>query len=216
MQRVARFADRLFGSLPGLLALAVAWDALLVASLAPFSGPLRPLGLASLLAGSAGRGPRARLRALMRDPVRFGIFAELMLVNVVVTAPGVYVALNLETYRSPAYLAVERTILVGHWHILATLSAVMVLLLVVDRLGREPGARWLNHRLLRPLAGWGLLLGSTLSFVFVNAYMFRQPGQERAWAVPFFEVGISLSLLALALLAAGLLADRLAADPGKM
>jgi hypothetical protein len=40
---------RFFGSLPGLLLVAVAWDALIVASLSPFSGPLRPLGLAGLL-----------------------------------------------------------------------------------------------------------------------------------------------------------------------
>jgi len=39
-------AKRFFGSPPGLLLVAVAWDALIVASLSPFSGPLRPLGLA--------------------------------------------------------------------------------------------------------------------------------------------------------------------------
>jgi hypothetical protein len=39
----------LFGSLPGLLVVVVTWEALIVASLAPFSGPLRPLGLADLL-----------------------------------------------------------------------------------------------------------------------------------------------------------------------
>jgi hypothetical protein len=50
--------------------------------------------------------------------------------------------------------------------------------------------------------GWGLLAGSTLSFVFVNLYMFRQPGQEKAWTLPFFEAGIALSLLALAIFVA--------------
>lgn len=136
----------------------------------------------------------ARLRALVRDPIRFGIFFELIFVNVVVTAPGVTVALNLETYRSPAFLEVERTILVGHWHILATLSAVMVLFLIADRLGARG---W-----LRQAVGWGLLGGSSLAFVFVVLYMFRQPGQERAWTMPFFETGIALSLLALALFVA--------------
>jgi hypothetical protein len=46
---VRAVVDRFFGSLPGLLVVVVAWDALLVASLAPFSGPLQPLGLAELL-----------------------------------------------------------------------------------------------------------------------------------------------------------------------
>jgi hypothetical protein len=140
-------------------------------------------------------------KALFRDPIRFGIFFELIFVNLVVTVPGVYVALNLETYRLPAYLAVERTILVGHWHVLATLSAVIVLFLIADRLGTRG---W-----VRQAVGWGLLVGSTLAFVFANVYMFRQPGQEKAWTVPFFETGIALSLLALALFAAARLLGRI-------
>jgi hypothetical protein len=47
-----------------------------------------------------------------------------------------------------------------------------------------------------------LLLGSSLSFVFVTVYKFRQPGQEKAWTVPLFEIGIATSLLALALFVA--------------
>jgi hypothetical protein len=141
------------------------------------------------------------LRALFRDPIRFGIFFELIFVNLVVTVPGVYVAFHLETYRLPAYLAVERTILVGHWHVLATLSAVVVLFLIADRLGTRG---W-----VRQVVGWGLLVGSTLAFVFVNVYMFRQPGQEKAWTVPFFEAGIALSLLTLAILVAVRLLERI-------
>jgi hypothetical protein len=125
----------------------------------------------------------------------------------VVTTPGVYVAFNLERYRSPAYIEVERGILVGHWHVLATLSAVVLLFLIADRLAQEPGS-WLARRWVRQVVGWGLLAGSTLAFVFVNVYMFRLPGQEKAWTVPVFETGIALSLLALALLTAVALADR--------
>ena len=148
--------------------------------------------------GGSAAGLARKLRALLRDPVRFGIFFELIFVNVVVTVPGVYVAFNLERYREPAYLAVERTILVGHWHVLATLSAVIVLFLIADRLNLRGRAR--------QIAGWGLLAGSTLSFLFVNVYMFRQPGQEKAWTVPFFETGIALSLVALAVFVAAALA----------
>jgi hypothetical protein len=161
-------------------------------------------GFARLVREGVGDGPAGasqKLRALFRDPVRFGISFELIFVNVVVTVPGVYVAFNLETYRTAAYLAVERTILVGHWHVLATLSAVIALLLIADRLGTRG---W-----LRQVVGWGLLAGSTLSFLFVNLYMFRQPGQEKAWTVPLFETGIALSLLALALFVAVQLADSL-------
>jgi hypothetical protein len=116
---------------------------------------------------------------------------ELLFVNLVVTGPGVCVALNLETYRQPAYLEVERTIAVGHWHVLATLSAVIALLLVVDRL-RVAGR-------LRQIVGWGVLIGSTLAFVFAQFYMFRLPGQDKNWPVPLLvDVGLGVFLAALA------------------
>lgn len=57
MGRLRRIAAAL-ASLPGLMVLAVAWDALLVASLAPFSGPLRSLGLAGLLGLDLGDANR--------------------------------------------------------------------------------------------------------------------------------------------------------------
>ena len=165
-------------------------------------------GFAQLAREGAGPGRArigARLRALLRDPVRFGIFFELLLVNAVVTAPGVYIAMNLDSYRLPEWLEVERSILVGHWHILSTLSAVMVFFFVVDRLGVRG---W-----LRQVAGWGLLAGTTLAFVFVDIAIFRQPGREKLWAVPFFEAGIAISLLALAVLVAVQLV-RTARSPG--
>lgn len=164
-------------------------------------------GFAKLIREGVGEGStgwKQKLGGLIRDPVRFGIFFELIFVNLVVTLPGVYVAFNLDSYRQPAYLEVERTILVGHWHVLATLSAVIVLFLIADRLGTRG---W--HR---QAVGWGLLLGSTLSFLFVNVYMFRMPGEQKAWTVPFFETGIALSLLALALFVAVHLVDRVRSE----
>ncbi|MGC8837516.1 MAG: hypothetical protein ACP5UM_03770 [Anaerolineae bacterium] len=130
------------------------------------------------------------LRAMVRDPIRSGMLFELIFVNFVVTIPGVYVAFNLETYRQPAYLEVERAIAVGHWHVLATLSAVVALFLVADRLG--------VRGVLRQVLGWGVLAGSTVAFVFIQFYLFREPGQDVAWTVPFFEAGIALFLVTLA------------------
>jgi hypothetical protein len=85
---------------------------------------------------------------------------------------------------------VERAIAVGHWHVLATLSALIALLLVADRLE--------VRGLLRQSVGWGGLVGSTLAFVFVQFYMFRQPGQEVGWALPFLDAGLALFLVMLA------------------
>jgi hypothetical protein len=146
-------------------------------------------GLARLVRQRRAEG-MGWLRALLGDPVRFGVLFELIFVNGVVTGPGLHVAFNLETYRQPAYLEVERAIAVGHWHVLATLSAVIALLLVVDRLEVRG---W-----LRQLVGWGVLVGSSLAFIFVQFYMLRQPGQDTGWTLPFIDVGIGLFLVTLA------------------
>jgi hypothetical protein len=146
-------------------------------------------GFSQMLRAAPSTG--GRLRALLGDPIRFGILFELIFVNAVVTVPGVTVAMNLDTYRQPAYLEVERAIAAGHWHVLATLSAVLALFLVVDRLGVKG--------ILRQVVGWGVLLGSTLAFVFVQFYLFRQPGENTDWALPFLDAGIAIFLIALAI-----------------
>jgi hypothetical protein len=141
------------------------------------------------------RRDRPALRALLSDPVRFGMLFHLLFVNLVVTVPGVWVAMNLEAVRAgdPVW---ERAFAVGHWHVLATLSAALGLLLVVDRL--ETRGR------LRQLVGWGVLAGSTLAFAAVQFYLFRQPGLAPARAVLLaIDAGIGLFLLALALFVVG-------------
>jgi len=62
---------------------------------------------------------------------------------------------------------------------------------VINRLG--------VRGLLRRFVGWGVLLGSTWAFVFVQFYMFRQPGRSVDWTEPFFEAGIGLFLVVLAI-----------------
>jgi hypothetical protein len=124
--------------------------------------------------GSGRATASQKMRALLRDPIRFGIFFELIFVNLVVTAPGVYVAFNLETFRSAAYLEVERTILVGHWHILATLSAVIVLFLIADRLGAAAGivAGLCVHPVLYVPPAWP---GATVGHAAVRDRHRREP-----------------------------------------
>ena len=46
--------------------------------------------------------------------------------------------------------------------------------------------------------GWGVLLGSTLAFVFIQFYMFREPGEGVGWTLPFLDLGLALFLVMLA------------------
>lgn len=165
------------------------------------------LGAAVLLTGAAivalygMRGliqeyrDRSPMRALLSDPVRFGMLFQLLLVNLVVTGPGIWVAFNLEAVRA-GDAAWERAIAVGHWHVLATLSAAVGLLLVADRLGVRG---W-----LRQLTGWGVLVGSTVAFTAVQFYMFRPPGTAPAHAVILaLDAGVSLFLVGIAVFGVG-------------
>lgn len=152
------------------------------------AGFLLPAGI---LVAAVGFRTLAREGNLLRDPFRFGLYWFLISVNLVVTAPGVYVAMNLETYRLPAYLEVERAIAVGHWHVLATLSAAMGFLLVAHlRRSRTWAAR---------MSAWGMTVGTSVAFVFIMPYLFRQPGTTVTWPKPFFEAGIGVAMLSLAI-----------------
>ncbi|MGQ9710835.1 MAG: PAS domain-containing protein [Anaerolineae bacterium] len=123
------------------------------------------------------------LRALLSDPVRFGMLFQLLFVNLVVTGPGIWVAFNLEAVRA-GDAAWERAIAVGHWHVPATLSAAIGFLMVVDRRGVRGWPR--------QLTGWGVLVGSTVAFTAVQFYMFRPPGTAPAHAVILaLDAGVS-------------------------
>lgn len=52
---------------------------------------------------------------------------HLFLVNLSVTAPGVYVATNLHYFRSDKAISIERAFAVGHWHILSATCALILL-----------------------------------------------------------------------------------------
>ncbi len=151
------------------------------------AGFLLPAGI---LVAVVGFRTLVREGGLLRDPFRLGLYWFLVFVNTVVTVPGVYVAMNLETYRLPAYLEVERTIAVGHWHVLATLSAAMGFLLVAH-LRRSP------TRAAR-LSAWGMVAGTSAALAFIMPYMFRQPGTTVTWPEPFFEAGVGVAMLSLA------------------
>ena len=151
------------------------------------AGFLLPAGI---LVAIFGFRNLAREGGILRDPARFGLYWFLIFVNFVVTVPGVYVAMNLDTYRLPEYLDVERSITSGHWHILATLSAVMGFLLIAH-LRR-------SHGKAAKIGAWGAIIGSSMAFVFILPYMFRQPGATVTWAEPFFEAGIGIAMLSLA------------------
>lgn len=79
--------------------------------------------------GSLGQ----KLGALVRNPLHFGFFAQMILLQPIMVFPGQYTAVKLDEVFRTWPLEAERRILVGHWHILTTTTAVMMLFLVADQ-----------------------------------------------------------------------------------
>ena len=107
--------------------------------------------------------------------------------NFVVTLPGIYLAINLESVRELPF-EVEKAITTGHWHILATLTAVIMLLLTIDYLDIQGRAR--------QISGWLLTVGSVVAFGFTVIYMFKD---QVTWTYYFFDLGLTLIVIAIVL-----------------
>jgi len=146
---------------------------------------------------------RQKWGALLRNPLQFGLFFQMIWLNFVMVFPGLYTAVNLDEIFRVWPFEAERRILTGHWHILATISAVMVLQLAADRL--QARGR------MRQLLGWGVLIGGNLAFTFAVFYEFLPPDADRQWTTLFMDAGIILFLLVLAIFLGSRLVDLFAA-----
>jgi len=131
-----------------------------------------------------------KIRAMLHDPLRFGLFFQLIWLNPVMVFPGLYTAINLDEFRAWPMEA-EYRILAGHWHILATISAVMMILLIADRLNVRG---W-----MRQVLGWGVLISANVAFTFAVFYEFLPPAADRDWTLLYLDIGIALTLIFLAL-----------------
>lgn len=126
--------------------------------------------------------PKDKIIATFKDPVELALYWQLIWVNVTSTFPGVYVAINLEKFRSPEYQDLERTFNTGHWHVLATICAIMILMLTI---------KWFDVKgWIYQFTGWTALIGSTIGFGFATLYMVgRKPGEEGFLTVLMIDVG---------------------------
>jgi membrane-bound metal-dependent hydrolase YbcI (DUF457 family) len=100
----------------------------------------------------------------------------------------------------------ERSILTGHWHILATLTATILLLYYADLAGLKGKARkWF---------GWAVIIFSDVAFAAVTVYemkrLFITEGEQQPLvnrAVLAGDIGVIVLLLALAALMVWRLSD---------
>lgn len=139
------------------------------------------------------------IAALLRDPLKFGPTWQMVFMNFTVSGIGIFTAVKLdEIFRQWQFMD-ERALLTGHWHILATLTATILLLYYADMAGLKGRARkWF---------GWLVIIFSDVAFGAVTIYemkrLFIDEGSQQPLvnrAVLAGDIGVITLLAALAAL----------------
>ncbi len=108
------------------------------------------------------------LRALLHDPLKFGPLWQMVFMNFNCSFVGIFLAVKLEEIFRVWPASEERITLSGHWHILATLIASIILMYYADRVGMKGKARqWF---------GWILILGTDVAFASASIFSFKRLG----------------------------------------
>jgi len=130
----------------------------------------------------------------------------MVFMNFTVSGIGIFTAVKLdEIFRKWQFMD-ERSLLTGHWHILATLTATILLLYYADLAGLKGKARkWF---------GWIVIIFSNVAFGAVTIYEMKRlivtEGEQQPLvnrAVLAGDIGVVLLLLALAALMMWRLSD---------
>lgn len=162
-----------------------------------------------LAAGGFGRaGPGEKLAALLHDPLRFGMLWQMVYMNFVVTAVGIFMAIRLDEAIRIWPLREEKIVLTGHWHILAGIIATIILLLYADMAGlRGRSRQWF---------GWTVIIASDVAFAAVTVFETKRLFVSEASQQPLVDAimwltdaGLAITLLALAALMVWRLVDLL-------
>ena len=103
-----------------------------------------------------------RLGALLHDPLKFGALWQMVYMNFVVTAVGVFMAIKLDEIIRTWPAREERVALTGHWHVLAGIIATIILLYYADLAGLKGRTR--------QVFGWVVILFSDLAFGAVAVF----------------------------------------------
>jgi hypothetical protein len=137
------------------------------------------------------------LRALLRDPLRFGSTWQMVFMNFNVSFVGIFVAVKLDEIFRVWPAREERIILTGHWHVLSAIIASIILMYYADLAGLKGRAR--------QVFGWVLIIASDVAFgsatVFELKRLFVSEAEQQPivnWTMLLIEIGLALVLIALA------------------
>jgi hypothetical protein len=139
-----------------------------------------------------------KLKALLHDPLKFGPGWQMVYMNFTVSGVGIFMAAKLtEIFRVWPHRE-ERITLTGHWHILASLIATIILFYYADRSGLQGK--------LRQWFGWTIIIMSNLAFgavtVFSMKRLFVSEAEQQGivnWTMLLADIGLATVLVVLAI-----------------
>ncbi len=137
-----------------------------------------------------------KLKALTRDPLKFGAGWQMVFMNFTVSGVGIFMAAKLDEIFRVWPAREERITLTGHWHILSGIIATILLFYFADLAGLKGRVRrWF---------GWLVILGSDLAFASVTVFSLKRlfvteagQGPLVNWTLFLTEVGLGLVLIVL-------------------
>jgi len=144
--------------------------------------------------GNAGQ----KIRALLRDPLKFGAGWQMVFMNFTVSGIGIFMAAKLDEIFRVWPHRDERITLTGHWHILSGIIATIILFYFADLAGLKGKARkWF---------GWLMIIGSDIAFGAVTIFSMKrlfvtESAQQPIvnWTMLLADIGLALVLVVLAL-----------------
>ena len=101
-----------------------------------------------------------KLRALLRDPLRFGPTWQMLFMNFTTSGIGIFMAIRLDEIFRVWPAREERIELTGHWHVLSAIVATIILFYYGDMIGLKGKVRqWY---------GWLIIVLSDIAFASVT------------------------------------------------
>lgn len=121
---------------------------------------------------------------ILKNLMSFGMLFILFWVNVVVTLPGLYVAMNLSLFRGQPN---EQVFITGHEHVLITLTALTLLMLIARVYYVKGRLAMISGFMLT--SGYLVSTAATIPFIFYDWNAYTSP------YVPFIMGGIILMIV---------------------
>ena len=147
-----------------------------------------------------------KMGALLDDPLKFGSLWQMIFMNFTVSGVGIFMAVKLDELIRVWPFRDERILLAGHWHILATLTATIMLFYYADLMGLKGRAR--------KIFGWAVIIFSDLAFGAMTVFGMKRLFVDEASQQPVVDtlmvladLGLVIVLLALAAFLIWLLVD---------